>query len=109
MSEDCLFANVWTGATPATERRPVFVWIYGGAFSAGSGSDPTFDGESLVRKGLVVVTFYYRLGALGFLATPELSKESGHNASGNFGLLDDVALLQWVHKNIAAFGAIPIA
>jgi para-nitrobenzyl esterase len=107
ISEDCLFLNLWTGAAAATERRPVFVWIYGGGFSGGSGSSPEFDGEALAKKGLVVVTFNYRLGALGFLATPELSQESGHNASGNFGLLDDIAVLQWVHKNIAAFGGDP--
>ena len=107
MSEDCLYANVWTGARDASERRPVFVWIYGGAFLAGAGSDPQFDGEALARKGVVVVTFNYRLGALGFLATPELSRESGHAASGNFGLLDDIALLQWVRRNIAAFGGDP--
>ena len=107
MSEDCLFANVWTGASFASERRPVYVWIYGGAFSMGSGSNPDFDGESLARKGLIVVTFNYRLGALGFLATPELSQESGHHASGNFGLLDDIALLRWVQKNITAFGGDP--
>jgi para-nitrobenzyl esterase len=107
MSEDCLFANVWTAAGYAAERRPVFVWIYGGGFSGGSGSSPEFDGEALARKGLVVVTFNYRLAALGFLATPELSKESGHNASGNFGLLDDIALLRWVQKNITAFGGDP--
>jgi para-nitrobenzyl esterase len=107
MSEDCLFANVWTGAASGTERRPVFVWIYGGGFTGGSGSNPQFDGEALARKGLVVVTFNYRVGALGFLATPELSEETGHHASGNFGLLDDIALLQWVKTNIAAFGGDP--
>jgi para-nitrobenzyl esterase len=107
LSEDCLTANVWTAAAYPGEKRPVYVWIYGGGFSGGSGSDPAFDGESLAKKGLVVVTFNYRLGALGFLATPELSKEGGHNASGNFGLLDDIALLQWVHRNIDAFGGDP--
>jgi para-nitrobenzyl esterase len=107
MDEDCLYLNVWSGATSVAERRPVFVWIYGGAFAGGSGSSPQFDGEGLARKGLVVVTFNYRLGALGFLATPELSRESGHDASGNYGLLDDIAALQWVHKNIAAFGGDP--
>lgn len=107
ISEDCLFANVWTGATPASNRRPVYVWIYGGGFSMGSGSDPNLDGESLAKKGLVVVTFNYRIGALGFLATPELSQESEHDASGNFGLLDDIAMLQWVRRNIAAFGGDP--
>ena len=107
MGEDCLFLNVWSGASAASERRPVFVWIYGGGFSGGTGSSPEFDGTSLARKGLVVVTFNYRLGALGFLATPELSQESGHQASGNYGLLDDIALLQWVQRNIAAFGGDP--
>ena len=107
LSEDCLFLNVWSGAASASERRPVFVWIYGGGFSGGSGSSPEFDGENLARKGLVVVTFNYRVGALGFLATPELSKESGHEASGNYGLLDDIALLKWVRRNIAAFGGDP--
>jgi para-nitrobenzyl esterase len=107
MSEDCLFANVWTSAAYADEKRPVYVWIYGGGFAGGAGSDPQYDGEALARKGIVVVTFNYRLGALGFLATPELSKESGHDASGNFGLQDDIALLQWVHRNIAAFGGDP--
>ena len=107
MSEDCLTANVWTAAGYAAERRPVFVWIYGGGFSGGTGSSPEFDGEALAKKGLVVVTFNYRLAAFGFLATPELSRESGHNASGNFGLLDDIALLKWVQKNITAFGGDP--
>jgi para-nitrobenzyl esterase len=107
MSEDCLFANVWTSAASSLEKRPVYVWIYGGGFTGGSGSEPQYDGEALAKKGLVVVTFNYRLGSFGFLATPELSKESGHNASGNFGLQDDIALLQWVHRNIAAFGGDP--
>lgn len=107
MSEDCLYANVWTGAHAATEKRPVFVWIYGGGFSMGTGSDPIFDGEALAAKGVIVVTFNYRIGVLGFLATPELTGESGHNASGNFGLLDDVAMLKWVQQNIAAFGGDP--
>ncbi len=106
-SEDCLFLNVWTGAASAKERRPVFVWIHGGRFIFGAGSQPLFDGEGLARKGLVVVTFNYRLGVFGFLATPELSRESGHNASGNYGLLDQIAALQWVQKNIAAFGGDP--
>ena len=106
-SEDCLFLNVWTGATASTERRPVFVWIYGGRFTLGAGSDPLFDGEGLARKGIVVVTLNYRLGVFGFLATPELSLESGHNASGNYGVLDQIAALQWVKKNITAFGGDP--
>lgn len=108
MSEDCPTANVWTGAQSAREKRPVFVWIYGGGFSMGTGSNPQFDGTSLAQKGVVVVTFNYRIGPLGFLATPELSKESGHSASGNYGLLDDIALLKWVQRNIAAFGGDPL-
>ncbi|MDF7775294.1 carboxylesterase family protein [Sphingomonas sp. AOB5] len=107
MSEDCLTANVWTGAASAKERRPVYVWIYGGGFNEGFGANPQFDGEGLAKKGVIVVTFNYRLGPLGFLATPELSKESGHNASGNYGLMDDIALLKWVQRNIAAFGGDP--
>ena len=107
MGEDCLFLNVWTGAASAGEKRPVFVWFYGGRFIMGAGSEPLYDGEGLARKGLVVVTMNYRLGVLGYLATPGLSKESGHNASGNWGLLDQIACLQWVKKNIAAFGGDP--
>lgn len=107
MSEDCLFLNIWTGAASASERRPVLVWFYGGRFIGGAGSESIYDGEGLARKGLVVVTMNYRTGVFGFLATPELSKESGHNASGNYGLLDQIACLQWVRKNIAAFGGDP--
>lgn len=107
MSEDCLFLNVWTGASSSSERRPVMVWLHGGGFLTGSGSDPLHDGEGLARKGVVLVTINYRMGALGFLATPELSKESGHDASGNYGLLDEIAALQWIQTNIAAFGGDP--
>lgn len=107
MDEDCLSANIWTAAKSTTEKRPVFVWIYGGGFSVGSGAQPEFDGEALARKGVVVVTFNYRIGPLGFLATPDLSRESGHDASGNYGLLDDIALLKWVKANIGAFGGDP--
>lgn len=107
MSEDCLYANVWTGAASADEKRPVLVWIYGGGFTNGAGSQPEFDGEGLARKGVIVVTFNYRMGALGFLATPELDMESGHDASGNYGLLDDIAMLKWVKANISAFGGDP--
>lgn len=107
-SEDCLTLNVWSGAKPGSaEKRPVYVWIYGGGFIGGTGASPEFDGESLARKGVIVVTFNYRVGALGFLSTPELSKESGHGASGNYGLLDDIAALQWVQRNIRAFGGDP--
>lgn len=107
MSENCLYLNVWTGARSPAVRRPVFVWIYGGAFTFGSGSEPAFNGAALAHKGLVVVTFNYRLGPLGFLATPALSRESGHDASGNYGLLDMIAALKWVRRNIAAFGGDP--
>ncbi|MEV0634815.1 carboxylesterase family protein [Streptomyces sp. NPDC050619] len=107
MSEDCLNLNVWTGAASSRERRPVLVWIYGGRFNSGYGSDPTFDGAGLAAKGLVVVTLNYRTGVFGFLATPELSAESGHRASGNYGLLDQIAALRWVRDNISAFGGDP--
>ncbi len=107
MSEDCLNLNIWTGAGSGVERRPVYVWLYGGGFSAGSGSDPSFDGSVLASKGVVVVTINYRLGALGFLATPELSEESDQGVSGNYGLLDQIAALKWVRRNIAAFGGDP--
>jgi para-nitrobenzyl esterase len=107
VSEDCLFLNVWTPATSASEKRPVFVYLHGGGFTGGSGQVPVYDGEGLAKKGLVAITINYRLGVLGFLAHPELSKESGHNASGNYGLMDQVAALAWVRKNIAAFGGDP--
>jgi para-nitrobenzyl esterase len=103
-SEDCLYLNVWTPSTMVQARLPVMVWIYGGGFAAGSASEPRQDGENLAKKGVVVVSFNYRLGVFGFLSHPELSRESGRSASGNYGLLDQVAALEWVRKNIAAFG-----
>jgi para-nitrobenzyl esterase len=109
-SEDCLCLNVWTGAkasTTGSEKRPVLVWIHGGAFYEGSGEIITYDGEELAKKGLIVVTINYRLGIFGFYTHPELTKESPQHASGNYGLLDCVAALQWVQKNIAAFGGDP--
>jgi len=106
-SEDCLFINVWTPARAANERRPVMVFTYGGGFTGGAGSEARYDGEALAKKGVVVVTSNYRLGAFGWFAHPELTKESGHNASGNYGLMDAVAALKWVQKNIAAFGGDP--
>jgi len=106
-SEDCLFLNVWTAAQSASERRPVMVWIFGGAYTEGAGSSPHNDGESLARKGAVVVTFNYRLGPFGFFSHPELTRESGHDASGNQALMDTIAALQWVQTNIAAFGGDP--
>ena len=107
MSEDCLYVNVWTGAASASERRPVMVWSYGGAFTGGAGSNPGYDGEALAKKGVIVVTYNYRVGPFGWFSHPELSRESGHNASGNYGLMDLVAALQWVQKNIGAFGGDP--
>ncbi len=107
ISEDCLFLNVWTAATSASERRPVMVWIHPGGYQTGSGSAPGYDGEALARKGVVLVTINYRLGVFGFFSHPELSKESENHASGNYGLMDQVAALQWVQKNIAGFGGDP--
>ena len=106
-SEDCLYLNVWTAARSARERRPVLVWIYGGAFTGGSTAVALYDGEPLARKGLVVVSMNYRVGLLGFLAHPELTRESGVGSSGDYGLLDQLAALRWVQKNIAAFGGDP--
>ena len=107
MSEDCLHLNIWTPAKSAGDRIPVMVWIYGGGFGGGSTSDPVHNGEKLARKGVVFVSIAYRVGQLGFLAHPELSAETTNNVSGNYGLLDMIAGLQWVQKNIAAFGGDP--
>jgi len=106
-SEDCLYLNVWTTAASASDRQPVMVWLYGGGFSGGAGSEPRYAGDGLAHKGAVVVTLNYRLGSLGFFAHPELTAESQHKASGNYGMLDAVAALQWVQRNIAAFGGDP--
>jgi para-nitrobenzyl esterase len=102
--ENCLYLNVWTPAESADARLPVMVWIHGGGFAAGAASEPRQDGESLAHRGVVVVNFNYRLGIFGFFSHADLAKESGHNASGNYGLLDQVAALEWVKKNIGAFG-----
>jgi para-nitrobenzyl esterase len=106
-SEDCLYINVWTPAKSASDRLPVLLWIHGGGFMVGSGTERLHHGDNLAVKGAVVVTFNYRLGIFGFFAHPELTKESGHNASGNYGLMDQLAALQWVQHNIAAFGGDP--
>ena len=106
-SEDCLYLNIWTPAKSSKEKIPVLVWIYGGGFSFGSTSDPVHNGEHLARKGVVLVSIAYRVGQLGFLAHPELSAENPDHVSGNYGLLDQIAGLQWVQKNIAAFGGDP--
>lgn len=107
MSEDCLTLNVWTAASRAGEKRPVMVWIYGGAYNEGGGSAPFSEGDELARKGVVLVTFNYRVGAFGFLSHPELTAESGRNASGNQALMDTIAALKWVKTNIAQFGGDP--
>ena len=107
MSEDCLYLNVWTPAKSGNEKLPVLVYFYGGGYMAGDGSEPRYDGESLARRGIVTVTVNYRLGIFGFLSYPELTKESPHHASGNYGLLDQSAALQWVQENITAFGGDP--
>jgi len=107
MSEDCLYLNVWTPSKNGNEKLPVLVYFYGGGFIAGDGSEPRYDGESLARRGIVTVTVNYRLGIFGFFVHPELTKESTHHASGNYGLLDQSAALVWVQKNIAAFGGDP--
>ena len=106
ISEDCLYLNVWTPAKAASERLPVMVWIYGGAFTGGMTSIPAYDGTPLAEKGVVLVSVAYRVGAFGFLAHPELSKESS-KGSGNYGLQDQIAGLRWVKDNIAKFGGDP--
>jgi len=107
-SEDCLNLNIWLPASAtAKSNLPVYVWYYGGGFVAGGNSELRYDGEALAKKGVIVVEPNYRLGVFGFLSYPELTKESGHNSSGNYGMLDQVAALQWVVKNIAAFGGDP--
>jgi para-nitrobenzyl esterase len=103
-SEDCLYLNIWTPATAATAKLPVMVWIYGGGWTNGSASIPNYWGNKLARRGVIVVTIAYRIGALGFFSLPELSAESPHHTSGNYGLLDQIAALRWVQANIGAFG-----
>ncbi|WP_068078517.1 carboxylesterase/lipase family protein [Novosphingobium lentum] len=104
-SEDCLYLNIW--APRAAKKLPVIVWIYGGGFTIGSASMANYSGEPLAKAGVVRVNLAYRVGALGFLAHPELSRESGYGGSGNYGLMDQIAALQWVRRNIAAFGGDP--
>ena len=106
LSEDCLYLNVWTPAKSADEKLPVMVWIYGGGFMSGLTSVPVFDGTRLAQKGVVLVTIAYRVGPFGFLAHPELSRESG-KGSGCYGIQDQVAGLRWVKDNIAQFGGDP--
>ena len=107
MSEDCLYLNVWTPAKSGNKGLPVLVYIFGGGFQNGDGSEPRYDGESMARQGMVAVSLNYRTNIFGFFVHPELTKESPHHAAGNYGLLDQVAALQWVQRNIAAFGGDP--
>lgn len=107
MSEDCLFLNVWSPAKSSAEKLPVLVYFFGGGFVAGDGSEARYDGESMAKKGIITLTVNYRLGVFGFLAHPELTQESTHHASGNYGLMDQTAALKWVQQNIAAFGGDP--
>lgn len=107
LSEDCLYLNIWTPAKQSKEKLPVFVWIYGGGFTSGSAACAIYDGEDMAKKGIIFVSFNYRVGVLGFLAHPELSSESPNRVSGNYGLLDQVAALTWIKKNIEAFGGDP--
>src|SRR5580765_7427066 len=106
-NEDCLTLNVWVPDKHAEPKLPVMVWIYGGGFVAGTTSESRQDGSQLAQQGVIVVSMNYRLGVFGFMVHPELATESGHNSAGNYGLLDQLAALQWVHDNIAAFGGDP--
>ncbi|HMO59738.1 MAG TPA: carboxylesterase family protein [Roseiflexaceae bacterium] len=107
MSEDCLYLNLWTPAADPAARLPVLIYFHGGGNIAGDGSEPRYDGAALAARGIVVITANYRLGIFGFLAHPELSRESPQHVAGNYGYLDQVALLQWVHAHVAAFGGDP--
>jgi para-nitrobenzyl esterase len=107
MSEDCLYLNVWMPVKASAEKLPVLVYFFGGGFVAGDGSEARYDGESMAQKGIIAITVNYRLGIFGFMSHPELSQESSHHASGNYGLLDQNAALRWVQENVAAFGGDP--
>lgn len=107
MSEDCLYLNVWTPARSVNDNLPVMVWIYGGGFSQGTTATPNYNGKRLAKEGVILVSIAYRLGPLGFLAHPELTAESENGVSGNYGLLDQIAGLKWVQKNIDVFGGDP--
>ena len=107
VSEDCLYLNVWSGAAPGAAEQPVMVWFHGGSNTTGHGSSLIFDGTHLAQKGAVVVTVNYRMGPFGFYAHPELTAESAHHSSGNYALLDQIAALRWVQRNISSFGGDP--
>ena len=106
-SEDCLYLNIWAPENKPEQKRPVMVWIHGGAYVMGSGSQSMYDGQALAEQGVILVAINYRLGAFGFLSHPQLSKESDHGSSGNYGILDQIEALKWVQRNIEAFGGDP--
>ena len=105
--EDCLYLNVWTPARTPEEHLPVMVWIHGGAFCTGYGHSSHFDGEGFCKRGIILVTINYRVNVFGFLAHPQLDRESEHGTSGNYGLLDQICAVRWVYRNISAFGGDP--
>ena len=107
MSEDSLYLNVWTNAKTGDEKMPVMVWFFGGGFTAGNTAEMEFDGERIARRGVILVSVQYRLGVFGFLAHKELMEESPGEPVGNYGLLDQRAGVQWVKRNIEAFGGDP--
>ncbi|MEQ1588239.1 MAG: carboxylesterase family protein, partial [Cyclobacteriaceae bacterium] len=107
LSEDCLYLNIWTKGKTKNDKLPVLVWIYGGGFVSGSAACAVYDGEELAKQGIVFVSINYRVGPFGFLAHPELTKESGTKSSGNYAFLDQLAALRWLQTNIAAFGGDP--
>lgn len=107
LNEDCLYLNVWTPAKSPKDRVPVLVWIYGGGFNGGATSIPVYSGEKLAKRGVVLVSIAYRVGVFGFFSHPQLSAESPHQVSGNYGLLDMISGLQWIQRNISAFGGDP--
>jgi para-nitrobenzyl esterase len=107
LSEDCLYLNIWSPASTSAIKLPVFVWIYGGGFVSGSAACAVYDGEEYAKKGVIFVSINYRVGVFGFLAHPELTRESGTGSSGNYGILDQIASLNWIKRNISAFGGDP--
>jgi para-nitrobenzyl esterase len=107
LSEDCLYLNIWTPSDKENKKLPVFVWIYGGGFTSGSSACAVYDGEEFAKKGIVFVSINYRVGVFGFLAHPELSRESANRVSGNYGILDQIEALRWIKANISRFGGDP--
>ena len=107
MSEDCLYLNVWTPAKSDSEKLPVAVYIHGGGMETGYSYLNAYDGEAFAKRGVIMVTIAYRLGIFGFMAHPDLAAEDPHHSTGNYAIMDQVAALAWIHRNIAAFGGDP--